>query len=344
MQNGFVAVQRKRRAGAMEKAELFAKFIFPLAFVLLFLSPAQLDAQTLDAHPQPALSQASEPTRKLRVLTWNIWMMPRWTFQSPHNKARAEAIGLELGKETFDIICFEKAFDGGARTILKRMLRAQYPFMYGPANSHFGIKINSGVWILSKFALTDYREIQFRNTAGIEWFARKGALELKGTFQGIRFRIIVTHLQGEEGSQSTREHQRVRDLQVKQIQKELICSDTSDAPLIVAGDFDTPRMSSKDGKQETASYRLILDALGVVNGPAYRITLDDDRAVNDLAISNTGRTDELDYIFLHRDISGRTPTATWQRRIFRRSGWDGKRGRQDLSYRYSVAATIDLKP
>jgi hypothetical protein len=129
-----------------------------------------------------------------------------------------------------------------------------------------------------------------------------------------------------------------------QIQEDLIASDINDAPLIIAGDFDTPRMSSKSGNEEADSYRFILDTLNVVNGPGYRITLEDNRAINDLAISNSGRTDELDYIFLRKDVSNRTPTATWQCRIFRRFGWDGKKGRQDLSYRYAVSATINLKP
>jgi hypothetical protein len=47
-------------------------------------------------------------------------MMPWFTFQSPRNKDRAAAIAAELLKLDFDILCLEKAFDGGARDVLTR--------------------------------------------------------------------------------------------------------------------------------------------------------------------------------------------------------------------------------
>src|SRR6266540_1903151 len=109
----------------------------------------------------PAPPTATPGPARLNILTWNIWMMPWFTFQSPHNRKRAGAIADELLKQDFDILCFEKAFDGGARNVLLKALGTRYPNHYGPANSG-SLKVNSGLWILSRIPLSESHEIQFR--------------------------------------------------------------------------------------------------------------------------------------------------------------------------------------
>ena len=70
------------------------------------------------------------------------------------------------------------------------------------------------------------------------------------------------------------------------------------------------------------------------------MTLNDRSSSNDLAIDNTGRTAELDYILLRR---GRAPlTARWEQLVLQHPGWDGAEGRRDLSYRYAVGVTAEL--
>ena len=127
-------------------------------------------------------------------------MMPAFTFQSPLNTRRAAAIAASLGELDYDIVCFEKAFDGAAREVLSKALGERYPHRYGPANSGFSLKVNSGVWVFSRFPLTVIRQIQFRDCAGIECLSRKGAMLLEGTFKGHAFQIVAAHLQGEAGT------------------------------------------------------------------------------------------------------------------------------------------------
>src|SRR5262245_12035633 len=192
--------------------------------------------------PPPAVGPGL-PTgpAQLKILTWNIWMMPWFTFQSPHNQARARAIAEEILKLDFDILCLEKAFDGGARAVLSRALGARYPYRYGPANSGFSLKVNSGVWIFSRIPLTDRHEIQFRDCAGIECASRKGAMLLSGTFDSHAFQILATHLEGEPGAHYTPERQEIRNRQMTQIRDDLLKPFAiPDAPLFLCGDFDTP--------------------------------------------------------------------------------------------------------
>jgi endonuclease/exonuclease/phosphatase family metal-dependent hydrolase len=291
-------------------------------------------------------TRASAPTI-LKVLTWNIWMMPEILpgvlGGSPSNRRRAQAIAAVLNEQHVDVICLEKAFDKKARKIIAHWLYANYPYTYGPANNGgFSLRINSGVWVLSRIPLEHYRQIEFSKAANFsEWLARKGAISLTGTIGDRPFLLLATHLQGEETPYYTESHQKVRDIQVGEIERKLLTPPPpAGTPVFIAGDFVTPRYESGPTSPEAQAYLRTIATLQAVNGPGYRITLDDDRNVNTLAESNTGRTDELDYVFLRANDA--LVSGAWERRVFRRRGWDCRWNRADLSYRYAVVATFSM--
>jgi endonuclease/exonuclease/phosphatase family metal-dependent hydrolase len=281
-------------------------------------------------------------SRPLQLLTWNIWMMPPIIHESPRNEPRAEAIAAELLARRDDILCLEKAFDGGARDVLAARLGERFPYRYGPINRvRLDLTLNGGVWVLSRVPLTPVREIEFRDASGVERLSRKGAILLRGAWDGDPFQLIATHLQGEEGPGY--ENQAVRDKQIAQIAEELIATHTDpQLPLFICGDFNTERRDRVDPFAESPSYLRMLRLFGAVNGEEQRVTLDDHRVHNDLANYDTGRVAELDYIFLRRN--GHLLTGSWQQVVMRRRGWDGAQGRRDLSYRYAVAASFTWPP
>lgn len=300
----------------------------PPGTVAVPVAPSMVDA--------PA--EAAAPLQ-LKILTWNIWMMPWYTFQSPHNKKRAEVIAEELLKLDVDILCLEKAFDGGAREVIEKKLRVRYPYRYGPANSGFSLKVNSGVWVLSRIPLSKIHEIQFRDCAGVECASRKGAMLLSGTFEGHPFQLIATHLEGEPGSHYTPERQAVRNKQMTQIRAELVQAFAKPGvPVFLCGDFDTPHRDPANPSQESSGYRFMIETFAARSGPGDRITFDDNCAHNDLAPDNKGRTDELDYILVAD--KGANVNPSWRREILRHPKWDGVHS--DLSYRYAVAASISF--
>jgi endonuclease/exonuclease/phosphatase family metal-dependent hydrolase len=267
-------------------------------------------------------------------------MMPWFTFQSPHNHTRARAIAEEILKLDFDILCLEKSFDGGARAVLAEALHARYPYNYGPANSGFSFKVNSGVWILSRIPLSERHDIQFRDCAGIECASRKGAMLLSGTFEGHTFQLLATHLEGEAGSHYTPERQEIRNREMTQIRDDLLTRFGKPAvPLFLCGDFDTPHRDPANSTQESSGYRFMLQTFHAQDVPGDRITFDDNCSHNDLAIDNQSRADELDYILVVPKAVNLQ--AVWRREILRRPGWDGRR--QDLSYRYAVGASIQFR-
>jgi endonuclease/exonuclease/phosphatase family metal-dependent hydrolase len=284
----------------------------------------------------------------LSILTWNIFMMPRWIHESPDNERRAHAMVEVLHPLGYDILVFEKAFDGGARDILREGLKDQYPYSYGPLNgSGFSLKINGGVFVLSRIPLSGYREIQFDDAIDVEVFSRKGAMLLTGVKDGQPFQLVATHLQGDE--RDAARSQEVRKRQIDQIESQLIAPHADPhVPLFIAGDFCLPRWEGPIDAPETSAYKRMLEVLLAQNGPDRRVTLDDskcpasrhDPACNDLASDGTGRRAELDYVLVRpngHDVNGR-----WERHVFRQP-WSMDPPRMDLSYRYAVSATFEWK-
>jgi endonuclease/exonuclease/phosphatase family metal-dependent hydrolase len=291
--------------------------------------------------PDPATFGAcrSAGWNTLSILTWNIFMMPPWIHESPANEPRAAAIAATLLEHDFDVLCLQKVFHAGARAILEAALAAKYPYRYGPANDGCSIKLNSGVLVLSRHPLADYQTIEFDDCACVECWSRKGAILLSGSCAGAPFRLVATHLQGEEGPSFTASHQRVRDKQMQQIGSQLVWPHLQPTvPFFICGDLGTPRFTD-DGSHETAWYWEMLQTLRAENGHAPRITLDDSLMDNDLAIDNTGRRNELDYILV---VANDCPLVAERRRhVFRRRGWDTSPSkRSDLSYRYAVSALV----
>ena len=292
--------------------------------------------------------RAPVSSQPLKILTWNIWMMPSiriwkiniYTLESPKNEKRAAAVADELLAKDFDILCLEKVFDGEAREVLANKLASRYPFQYGPLNAQCSLTINGGVCIFSKLPLCLNKEIEFRDSAGWERLSRKGAMLLTGTFQNRKFHLIATHLEGEEGPEPTPEHEAVREKQMAQIKADLIDELETNVPIFLCGDFCTPRRDEQNTLRDSASYDYMIKTFGCENGVSDRITLNDNLWRNDLATDDTGRIDEMDYILVKQN--GIDLHTTWDTVIMRNNTWDGGNGRQDLSYRYAVSAFISF--
>jgi hypothetical protein len=162
---------------------------------------------------------------------------------------------------------------------------------------------------------------------------------VSGSCAGTPFRLVATHLQGEEGPSFTASHQRVRDAQMAQIRDQLIAPHLEPSiPFLVCGDMGTPRFTD-DGLHETASYAAMLRTFHAENGPEARMTLCDSLLDNDMATDDTGRRNELDYVLLA--ANGCPVTVRRELCVLRRVGWDTPPSvRSDLSYRFAVGATV----
>ena len=195
--------------------------------VKIFLSVYFLFPET-EAFAQPV----AETGKELKILSWNIYMLPRFALHTGKHK-RAREIAKMLPAENYDIMVFQEAFHGDARRIIKRKLKKLYPYRIGPANRRpFWIKTNSGVWMLSKTPLTKLKQIKYKDCDGFtDCFAHKGALLVEGEFGGQKFQLLGTHIQA--GGPYP-----VRQSQYEEIRNLIDTYKQEGVPQILAGDFN----------------------------------------------------------------------------------------------------------
>lgn len=270
-------------------------------------------------------SQAQTQAENLKILSWNIYMLP-WLSWFNGNGHRAKVIGEELVNSDYQIIVFQEAFSIKCRKIIKKRLSEKYPYQYGPCNNSLSsLRSNSGLWVLSKFPLTQLKTIQFKESKTFDSFARKGAALFEGEFNGKRFQLLATHLQS-----STM--QDVRDKQYKEISDLLADYYTADVPQILCGDFNTD-MSEKT-EYETMIHTLNADN-GSLNGDT-QVTCDD--AKNTFSKQNS-KGKVIDYV-LTRNTS---QIASIDRRILEFYHADAGY-KSNLSDHYALEATLSFVP
>ena len=208
-----------------------------LIIVLLF--PGFMSAQEME--PKALASDSSADQIKLKILSWNIWMLPPFVYRT-NKRERACIIGDVLKDSDYDIIIFQETFHHGARRRLKKRLKKTFPFRKGPANRNLlSLKTHSGIWIWSKVPIEKLDQIKFKQKARLEnRMARKGALMVEGEIAGQRFQVIGTHLNA--GGPLF-----VRLAQVKQIKDELMSRfQKHKVPQFVCGDFNIHKKKPDD--------------------------------------------------------------------------------------------------
>ncbi len=200
--------------------------------LLIFLFPLLLNFQPLIAQ-DIAITRTDTVTRPLKILSWNIKLLPAYLFETQNKYRRVRGMAAELLKLAPDIIVFQEAFHYTARTTLSKLLMEHYPYQIGPSNNQLSILGNSGIWIVSTIPLTNRHEIRYKTRKGTDALARKGAMLLEGNWQGITFQIIGTHLQA-AGPQSLRRAQMI------QLHDELLIPlQREGVPQFICGDMNT---------------------------------------------------------------------------------------------------------
>jgi len=276
--------------------------------------------------PVPGLTVSGTNRHKLKILTWNIYMLP---FCSKINKnyKRAMAIAQEIPGYAYDIIVFEEAFDHQARKILRNQLKAYYPFMYGPANkSSFSLRTNSGIWILSKIPLKQLEQIKFENRFGIDALARKGAVLFEGDWHGQPFQLLGTHLQN-DSPDSVRYGQCHDEIADKLLKKYA----GSDIPQIVCGDFNIEFA-------KRVNYAKMLKILDAENGSLTGdLQTSFDEVNNKLAQKENGEKQLIDYVLVRNPVA----IKDIERQVIVLKGYVSDIF-SDLSDHYGIEATINF--
>ena len=269
----------------------------------------------------------------MSILSWNIYMRPRMAFKDGQTK-RAYAIVDHPKEKPYDIIVFQEAFDKKAKNILWNGLKESFPYQFGPGKGGL-IKVNSGVWIISKLPLSNGQSIKFNKCKVGDCFAKKGAVFVEAYKNNQKFHIIGTHLQAEEGEK----FQKVRKKQYSDINENLIHPlSEKNVPMFVVGDMNT-------AKSDTSGYNDMLKIMNVEDGileggvsGSYNIIKNDLKEKKSSARQDSeGQSVKIiDYILFQPN--GIQPKSFIREVKIFQYPWDEKH--KDLSDHYAVYAKI----
>ncbi|MDD3078571.1 MAG: sphingomyelin phosphodiesterase [Paludibacter sp.] len=240
---------------------------------------------TSNVYPQQSIeNRAATNAHELKILSWNIYMLPALVSTFNHNSERAELIGDQLKDSDYQIIVFQEAFTRKSREIISRKLSDKYPYQYGPINPPaIPLHTNSGLWIISRIPLTLLKSIKFKRTSGFDSVAQKGAALFQGNYKGSSFQLLATHLQADNP-------ERIAVEQCREIAGLLHEFYQPDMPQLLCGDFNTEMA-------DTPNYKRMLQTLDADNGDLegkLRFTYDEFN--NSLAQKPNGKTKLIDYI------------------------------------------------
>ncbi|MGB3534218.1 MAG: endonuclease/exonuclease/phosphatase family protein [Microcoleaceae cyanobacterium] len=142
----------------------------------------------LIAHPI-----AASPPQTLDVLSYNIYMRPRFLFFDGQ-EIQADLLPNKI--QGYDVIIFQEAFDDRVRNNLPNRLNNEYPYKTKILGSDKGIRQDGGVIMVSQWPIKAQYQRLFSNICAAEdCLADKGVLYAQINKQGQIYHLFGTHIQ-----------------------------------------------------------------------------------------------------------------------------------------------------
>jgi phospholipase C len=208
---------------------------FFLSFIFLFAQRAFAQSD----YSQPVIVQGD--CCHLKILTWNIQMLPGIVSKCYNREARCKGIIHDLENTDYDIIVFQEVFSQQAYHLLYEGLKNEYPYQSGMSLKNHFLFAPNGVLIISRlpFKIVDYTF--FNNCKGADFFSCKGALLIEAEKNGKRFQLVATHLQADNKDKD----RRIRRQEYAEIYDRLLKPYACDnVPQFIAGDMNTPSIDT----------------------------------------------------------------------------------------------------
>ena len=148
------------------------------------------------------LTTAAIQAASLRVLSWNIYMLPMLVSDT-HQMARANLIPEHV--KGFDVLMFNEAFDDDARQVVRKGISFEYPHQTAILGSDSGLCQDGGAFIASRYPFAfPPREYVYENSVSFtsDDFADKGVVYACIKKEGKRYHLFATHLQAGSGKRA----------------------------------------------------------------------------------------------------------------------------------------------
>ena len=234
----------------------FSKFfMLIICYYLCFINGCST-INNMDVESSPLISESQINNNQLKVLSWNIKMLPApygWLLK---RQERAEnIIQFLLNSDPYDVIFFQEAFSDNIRNKIFEGLKNIYPFQVEPDDQIAFYRSNSGLWTISQLPIKLKEQITFSKFKDTDWMASKGA-KLFSYFKGNKkFNLINTHMQ----SDYEEKYDLIRKYQYLEIHNQLIIpNDDLETPLILIGDLNI---------ENPRKLKILLQKLNLKNGP-----------------------------------------------------------------------------
>lgn len=270
----------------------------------------------------------SIPEKAISIMTWNVKLLPRGAvFLHHHPVVRAKLIPAKLMEENPDVIIFQEAYDGLSIRIIRRRIKAVYPFCMGTKNRKaISYKRAGGIIMFSKYPMKELESIKYSQCKGyIDCSASKGAMIVEVNHPAGKIQVLGTHIQA-GGTKEIKESQyNEAGFLLKKYEQQGI-------PQFAGGDFNTRRIDS-------LLYPKLINALQCEDGEiCTELKYTSDHLLNDMDYYNPEKRHLIDYVFVKPN--GVKPISTLRSVKQIQQQWDKKH--KDLSDHFPVILRMTL--
>lgn len=266
---------------------------------------------------------------KLRILSWNIKMLPRqYNIAIKHHPLkRIKLISEQILSDSIDIVCFQELFDTKANKRMKAELSKQFPYVVGPANEARSIfRLSSGVIFFSRYPIRKLETLEFSDCQEEDCVARKGALLVEADVDGKKIQLLGTHMNAAGGEE-------VKIKQLVQIKKLIEKHSKSGIPQLICGDFNIKKTNRK-------LYQMMLDFFKASDGPiSGEIQHTYDPKNNDMLTKEKGDARLIDFIFFRSNENKESRESRREIKRYRK-GWS--KNNKDLSDHFALWMEVIL--
>jgi endonuclease/exonuclease/phosphatase family metal-dependent hydrolase len=153
---------------------------------------------SLGVLPRIAVSATAAAPAPLKMLTWNIQMLPTFPSVAALNKGqamRAPWIIDYLNASDYSVVCLQEVIDPKMTALLQDGLKKTFPYIVS-ADAKGGFSGTSGgILFVSRIPIKYVDHIVYKNVKGVDALAEKGCVLVAGEHNGVPFQIAGTHLQ-----------------------------------------------------------------------------------------------------------------------------------------------------
>lgn len=285
------------------------------------------------AHSQPfivgAIKTADQAPAKgptnLKVLTWNIQMLPTFPPVEPLNKGqamRAPWIVEFLNQQDYDVVCLQEVIDKKMTQLLKDGLKESYPHQVSVDSKRGVTGCVGGILFVSRIPLKYVDHIVYKNVSGVDAMAEKGCVLVEGERDGVRFQLAGTHLQAGDP--------KAREAEVPEIEEGILAKHRAEGvPVILLGDMNI-------GAGEPA-FEMLLKTTRMTAFP-----LNDPRPFTTDGENSWNRSNKNPRHIDHVLLDSQGSSTTIERQTIQRARRQHEGKTIDLADHYGVAAEIQL--